>query len=165
MLVKDEKLMTQNTESESAYYIKSGTVNLLLTQEDGTTQQMRRGAGEVIGELSLLLGQPTSVNAVAADAVTVIEVQHTQLMTLLRDDPMHSGRLFKVIATYLVRAHLRALVEDARQRDVPVGVAAAGGVARCRRRTSPRCAADVPAAEGREAARHLPVLGAAEKNA
>ena len=36
-----------------------------------------------------------------ADAVTVIEVQHTQLMTLLRDDPMQSGRLFKVIATYL----------------------------------------------------------------
>ena len=34
-------------------------------------------------------------------AVTVIEVQHTQLMTLLRDDPMQSGRLFKVIATYL----------------------------------------------------------------
>ncbi len=102
MLVKDEKLMTQNTESESAYYIKSGTVNLLLTQEDGTTQQIAtRGAGEVIGELSLLLGQPTSVNAVAADAVTVIEVQHTQLMTLLRDDPMQSGRLFKVIATYL----------------------------------------------------------------
>ena len=42
MLVKDEKLMTQNTESESAYYIKSGTVNLLLTQEDGTTRQIGR---------------------------------------------------------------------------------------------------------------------------
>ena len=44
MLVKDEKLMTQNTESESAYYIKSGTVNLLLTQEDGTTSRLRKGA-------------------------------------------------------------------------------------------------------------------------
>ena len=82
-------------------------------------------AAAKVGELSLLLGQPTSVNAVAADAVTVIEVQHTQLMTLLRDD-VQSGRLFKVIATYLSSASPSS--RQLRQRDVPIGVAAAGGV-------------------------------------
>ena len=66
-------------------------------------------------------------------------------MALLRDDPMQSGRLFKVIATYLSE-RIPSLVEDARQR-VPIGVAAAGGVAGGavgRRREG---AADVPAAE------------------
>ena len=96
------ELIKQGSESESAYFIKDGKIDLILTDNSGNQDKLAtRGAGDVLGELSLLLGHDTSVSAVANGPVTVIEVQSNALLNMLREDPVQSGRLFKVMATYL----------------------------------------------------------------
>ena len=95
-LADGDELIKQGAETESAYYIKEGSVSLLLTDDAGNkTTLATRGPGEVLGELSLLLGHEASVSAIAKGSVSVIEVQGTALLTMLREDPGQSGRLFK----------------------------------------------------------------------
>ena len=97
-----DALIKQGAATESAFYIKDGKVSLLLTDDAGNnTKLATRGPGDVLGELSLLLGHKASVSAVAMGPVTIIEVQSSVLLTMLREDPGQSGRLFKFMATYL----------------------------------------------------------------
>ena len=92
-----DELIKQGAETESAFYIKDGKVSLLLTDDAGNkTKLATRGPGDVLGELSLLLGHEASVSAIAVGPVTVIEVQSSVLLTMLREEPGQSGRLFKV---------------------------------------------------------------------
>lgn len=101
-LAADEVLIEQAGTKQSAFYIKSGKVKLLLKGENGDTQHLAtRGTGDVLGELSLLLGHPATVTAMAEGAVVVIEVAQEQLMEQLRADPAQSGRLFKAMAVAL----------------------------------------------------------------
>ena len=96
------ELIKQGSESESAFYIKEGKIDLILTDNSGNQNKLAtRGPGDVLGELSLLLGHDTSVAAVANGTATVIEVKSDALLNMLREDPVQSGRLFKVMATYL----------------------------------------------------------------
>jgi beta-adrenergic-receptor kinase len=97
-----EELIKQGAESESAYYIKEGKIALMLADESGNkTKLATRVPGDVLGELSLLLGHDASVSAIAEGPVTIIEVKSAALLAMLREDPVQSGRLFKVMATYL----------------------------------------------------------------
>lgn len=101
-LADGEVLIEQGSTKDSAFYIKSGSVKLLLKGEDGSTQQLAtRGVGDMLGELSLLLGHPATVTAVADGAVTAIEVHQGDLMAKLRSEPASSGRLFKWMAVAL----------------------------------------------------------------
>jgi len=100
-LANDEVFITQGAESESAFYIKSGKVRLLLDGEKGQQLLATRGAGDVLGELSLLLGHEATVTAVAEGPCAVIEVLQTELLSHLRNDPGQSGRLFKAMAVAL----------------------------------------------------------------
>ena len=93
-----DALIKQGAATESAFYIKDGKVTLLLTDEatGNNTKLATRGPGDVLGELSLLLGHEASVSAIAVGPVTIIEVQSSILLTMLREEPGQSGRLFKV---------------------------------------------------------------------
>ena len=95
-----DELIKQGADTESAFYVKDGKVTLLLTDDAGnTTKLATRGPGDVLGELSLLLGHEASVSAIAVGPVTIIEVQSSVLLTMLREEPGQSGRLFKVSPT------------------------------------------------------------------
>ena len=101
-LKSGEELIKRDTESESAFYIKEGKVKLVLVDGSGNqTQIATRGTGDVLGELSLLLGHDASVSAIADGACKIIEVKSNALLSMLRDDPGQSGRLFKVRPTHL----------------------------------------------------------------
>eukprot|EP00966_Prymnesium_polylepis_P204385 4734627-Prymnesium_polylepis.1 len=100
-LTAGETFIEQNSMSPAAFFIKEGTVELKLSGEKGEQTLATRGAGDILGELSLLLGLPATVTAVATSDVKLVEVQHTQLMGQLREEPAQAGRLFKAIATIL----------------------------------------------------------------
>ena len=98
----DEILIEQDSVKDSAYYIRSGKVKLLLRGENGQQQLLAtRGAGEMLGELSLLLGNQATVTAMADGPVSAIEVAQSALMEQLRSEPANSGRLFKAMAVAL----------------------------------------------------------------
>jgi len=97
-----EKLIEQGAATKKMYLIKSGHLDLILTGEDGNEMELaRRGPGDMLGELSLLLGEKTAAGAVAVGKVTVIEVDQSQLLDQLTTNAMASGMLFRAVATYL----------------------------------------------------------------
>ena len=100
-LANEEVFITQGSDSESAFYIKSGKVRLLLNGDKGMQHLATRGPGDVLGELSLLLGHTATVTAVAEGQVVAYEVLQTSLMETLRNEPAQSGRLFKAMAVAL----------------------------------------------------------------
>lgn len=96
-----ETFIKQDALGSSAFFIRQGKVELRLSGANGEQTLASRGAGDILGDLSLLLGLPYTVSAVAKTAVSVIEVQHVQLMAQLREEPAQAGRLFKALATVL----------------------------------------------------------------
>jgi CRP-like cAMP-binding protein len=48
-------------------------------------------AGDVLGELSLLLGHPTTNAAIAATRLSVLEVDQQRLLALLAEDSRSAG--------------------------------------------------------------------------
>ena len=108
-LAGDDVLIEQNSSSDSAFYIKTGKVKLMLTGENGETKQLAtRSTGDVLGELSLLLGQPATVTAVADGPVQVIEVSQARLMGQLREDPARGHVRAEALHLSLWLGHVRA---------------------------------------------------------
>uniref|UniRef100_A0A7S0JJA9 cGMP-dependent protein kinase n=1 Tax=Calcidiscus leptoporus TaxID=127549 RepID=A0A7S0JJA9_9EUKA len=96
-----DKLIEQGEEAQKMYFIKDGFVDLVLRGDDGVDMELaRRGPGQVLGELSMLLGQTTSSAAVAVGRVVVIEVEQEKLLAMLEEQTLKAGQLFKVVATY-----------------------------------------------------------------
>ena len=101
-LVDGETFIWQGQVSESAFYIRTGYVKLMLKSETGHESHLAtRGPGDVLGELALLLGHESTVSAVADGPVVCVEVLQTQLIAQLKADPGQSGRLFKAMAIAL----------------------------------------------------------------
>lgn len=96
-----ECFIVQGQLNQSAFYIDKGEIDLKLSGETGEQKLVTRKSGDLLGEISLLLGIPSSVSAIAATDVTVLEVKQDQLMAQLRDDPSRAGYLFRAIATTL----------------------------------------------------------------
>jgi len=97
-----ETLIEQGVTAGKMFFIKEGRVDLVLKREGDTDVELAtRSTGDVLGELSLLLGHPAAATAKAATTLTVLEVDQQKLLKLLADDNLSAGQLFKVVATYL----------------------------------------------------------------
>ena len=92
-----EKLITEGQTSEAAYFIKKGSVS--LRKEGSAKEVAKRGKGDLIGEMSLLLGDVPGVSVVAEGTVEAYVMEHSTLVAMLLEDPQLSGRMFKMLAT------------------------------------------------------------------
>ena len=59
------------------FVVVEGAVDVLLPGVD--TPHVRLGAGECVGELSLIDGHPVSADVVAAEATTLLQLDQTQV--------------------------------------------------------------------------------------
>ena len=100
-LQQDQLLLTQDVPSKNIYYINSGSLTLVVNNNQNKVKLAQRGVGDVVGELGMLLGHKVSADAIAETKLEVLQVQHDDLIKQLRDDPMSAGQLFKYIATSL----------------------------------------------------------------
>ena len=87
-----------------AHDVSSGMIPMILAAQAAIKEEQqrfltKRGKGDMLGELSLLLGHDASVSAIANGPVSVIEVKSAALLGMLREAPVQSGRLFKVSGT------------------------------------------------------------------
>jgi len=95
-----ELLIEEGSASSSAIFIVSGAVSLKKASSD--KEIARRGAGDLIGEMSLLLGEAPSISCIASGgAVTALLLEHGELLGMLRSDPAQAGSLFRLLATTL----------------------------------------------------------------
>ena len=119
-----ERIIVQGQEGDSLFVVVEGTVEVLLRRADGTEVNLgTRPNGTVLGEMSLLTGEPRSATVRAVDGALVYEVGRRQFAA-------GPGR-----AAGAVDALAQAMV--ARLRD-------AGRGARALRRGPPRARAHAP---------------------
>jgi small-conductance mechanosensitive channel len=94
----DETIVEEGTKGGSLFIITSGAVQVTKrTPRNAHMEVTRLGAGDVIGEMSLLTGEPRSATVVALVPVTAIEVTRENLAPILREVPELSDKFAEVM--------------------------------------------------------------------
>jgi CRP-like cAMP-binding protein len=108
-----ERLVVQGEEGGSLFVLADGELDVLLRQDDGEDVLVdTMGKGAVVGEMSLLTGEPRTATVRARDGAVVYEIGSQQYAPVLHGHP----QLVDVLAQLMVdrlRARRRRL--DARQ--------------------------------------------------
>ena len=89
------------------FVIQSGSVDVVRTSEDGSSLVVGNlGAGELLGEFSLVDDSPRSTAIVAAETSDLVGFFRPDLMDLIETDP---GLGFKILyrVSQILTAHLR----------------------------------------------------------
>ena len=110
-------LIEQGKESESLFLVVSGE----LVLKRGTKELARRGVGQLLGEMSFLLGSKPGATVVAEAPVTIVELQQSKVLRVLQHDPQLAAQVFRSLAVTLSErvkersAALRTEVNEAHQ--------------------------------------------------
>jgi CRP-like cAMP-binding protein len=97
-----ERLVVQGQEGTSLFVVVEGTVEVMLRRDDGNdwpVDTMSKGA--VVGEMSLLTGEPRTATVRAVTGVTVYEIGRRQYEPLLRARPQLIDDLARIVEARL----------------------------------------------------------------
>lgn len=98
--------------------ILAGRVRISVVSEDGKEVTLSvLGAGEVVGEMSLLDGEPRSADVTAQEDCSLLTIERGQFLSLLRSDSELCLRLLSFLSRRLRRAN--AALEDMALLDLP----------------------------------------------
>ncbi|MCB9978485.1 MAG: cyclic nucleotide-binding domain-containing protein [Rhodospirillales bacterium] len=101
-------IMRQGEEGVCAFLVQSGSVQVFLTQEDGSEVELARmGTGQIFGEMALVFDAPRTASVRAVEDCNLIVITRKTFMDKLnRSDPtvkamveMLSRRLIDINAT------------------------------------------------------------------
>ena len=113
-----EPVFLENEPSTGMYLILNGEVEVLRRVGNGDQIRVATvGAGQTMGEISLLLAQPHSATVVAMSEVECSLLTQTRLNDLRREEPDLSLQLFEILA-YTLAGHIGDLnrqLDEARQ--------------------------------------------------
>jgi CRP-like cAMP-binding protein len=93
-----ERLVVQGSQGNSLFVVVDGTVEVMLRREDGQdwpVDTMTKGA--VVGEMSLLTGEPRAATVRAVTSATVYEIGRRQYEPLLRARPQLIDELARIV--------------------------------------------------------------------
>jgi CRP/FNR family transcriptional regulator/CRP/FNR family cyclic AMP-dependent transcriptional regulator len=88
LVPKNFVIFSQTDPAESAFVVRSGQINILLTTPDGrelVINEMR--AGDCFGELSLVTNLPRSTEAVAHTVAEIFHIPRDEFLTELENEP------------------------------------------------------------------------------
>jgi predicted acylesterase/phospholipase RssA/CRP-like cAMP-binding protein len=111
-----EVLFRQGEPGDSVCLVVSGRLSVLLTEEDGSVRVLAElGAGEVVGEMAYIGGEPRSATVVAARDTQLARLGRAGLDRLIERYP---AAMLKLLAGRLV-SRVRVMSRE-RRRDAPV---------------------------------------------
>ncbi|MFW6216092.1 MAG: cyclic nucleotide-binding domain-containing protein, partial [Alkalispirochaetaceae bacterium] len=94
----EDVIVEEGTRGGSLFIITSGAVQVTKrSPKDADIEVTRLGSGEVIGEMSLLTGEPRSATVVALVQTSVIEVTKDNLTPILKEVPELTDRFAEVM--------------------------------------------------------------------
>jgi CRP-like cAMP-binding protein len=109
-----ERLVVQGDAGGSLFVVAEGEVEVVLRRDDGSDLVVdTMGKGSVVGEMSLLTGEPRSATVRALEGAVVYEVSSEQYGPVLRAHPELVDRLAEVMATRLAERQVRLDALDA----------------------------------------------------
>ena len=96
-----ERLFEKGDEGNAAYIIMLGEVDVLVPVDGGETAVAMLGPKEIFGEMAVLCNQPRSTAIAARTDVTVLRLQRTAFLNLLREFPDIALEVIRVLASRL----------------------------------------------------------------
>ena len=97
---KGQKIIEQNSNSNRAFYIESGTVEISVKEDQHSVTISKLGPGEIFGEMGLIAHEPRSANAIALEDTTV---------TIITEDMLN--KRVEAITDKAIRKLIRVLIE------------------------------------------------------
>jgi small-conductance mechanosensitive channel/CRP-like cAMP-binding protein len=101
-----EAILRQGQPGDSMFIIASGRVQVSLGQSNLNTTLASLAAGDFVGEMSLMTGEPRSATCLAATDVLCYELDHATLQSVLTSRPAIADQMSAVLAArqmHLVR--------------------------------------------------------------
>ena len=95
-LPRGETLFAEGDPGDTAYVVTSGEVEILKASGDQSVRIAISGPGVVVGEMSLLTGEPRSASARALNEVELVSIPKATLDALLESDVQVAHALFDV---------------------------------------------------------------------
>jgi CRP-like cAMP-binding protein len=88
--------------SEAVFIVLEGEIEIVRETDELVVPLFRRGAGYVIGDIAVLLGETYPTTFVALTPVTVLRLEANVFMELVRDVPQISLALMRDLARRVV---------------------------------------------------------------
>jgi small-conductance mechanosensitive channel/CRP-like cAMP-binding protein len=93
-----EAILRQGQPGDSMFIIVEGRVHVSLGQQDINRTLASLGAGDFIGEMSLMTGEPRSASCLAASDVLTFELGHAAVQSLLTARPAVADQMAALLA-------------------------------------------------------------------
>ena len=100
----DEVLFEQGDPGEEMYVIVHGQVRIMVSKDGSEKEFARRGLGEVIGEMSLISGEPRAATVIAAEETHLLCLDRKNFEGLLRERPEVGLAVMRVLCSRLKEA-------------------------------------------------------------
>lgn len=105
-----ETICEAGTAGDSLFVISEGLARVLVVEPDGEQSAVARlRRGDVIGEMSLLTGEPRSATVVAATRTTALELGRDEFATLVSRHPHVLLNLSRILSRRLVDVNVRTI--------------------------------------------------------
>jgi small-conductance mechanosensitive channel/CRP-like cAMP-binding protein len=117
-LAPGQVLFEQDDSGDSLYVIRKGKAEVLVRGAGGGTSLLATlNAGDVIGEMSALTGQPRTATIRAATALSMVQLDKRDFKRLIDSDPSVMEKISALIARRNVERelHLQGLAADSPQ--------------------------------------------------
>ena len=119
---RNEVILRRGDPNSGMIVIMTGRVRIGVVSEDGKEVTLSvLGAGEVLGEMSLLDGEPCSADVIAQEDCALLLIERGQFLGLLRANSELCLRLLSYLSRRLRRAN--AALEDMALLDLPTRLA------------------------------------------
>jgi predicted acylesterase/phospholipase RssA/CRP-like cAMP-binding protein len=110
----------------SLFVIRSGLAQVNVERPDGSTAVARLRRGDVVGEMSLLTGEPRSASVAATVPTEVLELDRGTFADVVAHFPTVLVNLSRILSTRLARTTVRQIDERRRGEAIALVAGAAG---------------------------------------
>ena len=100
----DEALFEQGDPGEEMFVVVHGQVRIMIRKDEAEKEFTRRGVGEVIGEMSLISGEPRGATVLAAEETHLLCLDRKNFEGMLRERPEVSLAVMRVLCMRLKEA-------------------------------------------------------------
>ena len=96
-----ERLFEQGEEGDAAYVVIEGAVSVLVRVDGGERAVASLGRGEIFGELAVLLDQPRTSAIAAEGRLTVLRLNRSVILNMLREFPDIALQMIRILGRRL----------------------------------------------------------------
>jgi CRP-like cAMP-binding protein len=91
-----ERVIEQGEESDGLHLIASGEVAVVHVEDGEQTMIANLGAGEVVGEVSLILRRPAGTDVIAACPTVTLHLPRDRFLELIKEHPAILAQLYEL---------------------------------------------------------------------